>query len=152
MGYRPSVGQAGIPAPSGDSDRMATVFRQRSFANDTMILQVILGTLIPLGLGALAIFVVFLAWKHTRRGNGSPGRSAAIRAAVLTGIFAPAILPGVHGVLPLPSGLAAFIMVMNVLTGEPVPEHRGEGLVLMLGFPTIVFIVLWGVFLKRAEA
>ena len=116
-----------------------------------MSFQVIIGTLIMLALPALAIFVVMFTWKRTKKGNGSPG-SSALRAAVLTAIFAPSILPGVHGVLPLPSGLVAFVMVMNAVTGDPVPSLRGEALMLMFAFPTLVFLALWGFFIKRLSA
>ena len=117
-----------------------------------MSFQVIVGTLIMLALPALAIFLVMFIWKRTRKGNGSPGRSSALRAAVLTAIFAPSIMPGVHGVLPLPSGLVAFIMVMTAVTGDPMPSLRGEALMLMFAFPTLVFLALWGFFIKRLSA
>ena len=105
-----------------------------------------------LALPVLAVFIVIVAWKRTRKGNGSSGRSAALRAAVLTGIFAPAIMPGVHGIMPLPSGLAVFIMVMNAVTGSQAPELGGEALMLMFAIPTVVFLGLWGFFARRLSA
>ena len=123
-----------------------------SFDLDSMTFEVIVGTILMLALPALAIFLAIFAWKRTQKGNGAPGRSAAIRAAVLTGIFAPSIMPGVHGVLPLPSGLVVFIMLMNAVTGDPMPGLGGEALMLMFAIPAVVFVVLWGFFARRLSA
>lgn len=117
-----------------------------------MTFEVLVGTLIMLGLPVLAIYLVLFAWKRTRKGNGSPGRAAALRAAVLTGIFAPAIMPGVHGIMPLPSGLVVFIMVMNAVTGTQAPDLGGEALMLMFAIPAVVFVALWAFFARRLSA
>jgi hypothetical protein len=70
---------------------------------------------------------------------------------VIVGTLIMLALPAL-AILPLPSGLVAFIMVMNAVTGDPVPGLRGDALMLMFAFPTLVFLALWGFFIRRLSA
>src|SRR5688572_20118086 len=109
------------------------------------------GAVLLLGVGALYWLGTVGVWRRTA--DQTPERAATIRAVWSTLLFVPVIVPIPHGAIPVPTWLAIFGVVMDVVTDQPPVVKLGAGALLLVFIPSVLgFFILRAVFLHRLRA
>ena len=114
-----------------------------------MRVKELVGTFLILGLIALHLVVPFIVWRRTAQSE-SVERAATIRAAFFTLLLVPTLVPGVHGVFPLPTWMAVVGFIVGKLDHDPSMAYiNGYAMAYLTIPPAVGFFALRAFFLYR---